>query len=69
MDELEEFVKDIDAAIEPRLLTMMPANVAAVLLSRVTHLLAEDAETGLMLLKHVQDQLEQIRDSGVENWL
>jgi hypothetical protein len=69
MDDLEEFVNDIDAAIEPRLLTMNPANVAAVLLSRVTHLLAEDAETGLLLLQHVQNQLEQIRDSGVENWL
>ena len=61
MDELELLVHDIDAAIEPRLLIMQPTNVAAVLLSRVTHLLAEDAETGLLLLRHVQEQLEQIQ--------
>ena len=69
MDELEQLVSDLDDVIGPRLLTMNQTNVAAVLLSRVTHLLAEDAETGLLLLRHVQEQLEQIRDSGVDTWL
>ena len=59
---LEELVAKLDAVIE-QFPDMMPHNISAILLSRVTLLMTMDPATGKGLLKYVWEQLDQIEQA------
>jgi RNase P/RNase MRP subunit POP5 len=58
--QIRELVTAIDNAIEPFFGEISSTNIAAVLLSRVTHLTAHDPKTGKGLVRHVWEQLDDI---------
>jgi len=59
---LDELVAKLDAVIE-QFPDMMPHNISAILLSRVTLLMTMDPATGKGLLKYVWEQLDQIEQA------
>ena len=59
---LEELVAKLDAVIE-QFPDMMPHNISAILLSRVTLLMTMDPATGKGLLKYVWEQLDEIEQA------
>jgi hypothetical protein len=59
---LEELVAKLDAVIE-QFPDMMPHNISAILLSRVTLLMTMDPATGKGLLKYVWEQLDAIEQA------
>ena len=64
MDDLrlDELVAKLDAVIEQSP-DMMPHNISAILLSRVTLLMTMDPAVGKQLLKYVWEQLDEIEQA------
>jgi hypothetical protein len=63
-DQIRRLVEAIDNAIAPFYDEISPSNIAAVLLSRVTHLTADNPAVGKGLVRHVWEQLDQIEQDG-----
>jgi hypothetical protein len=63
-DVLENLTNAIDEAIAPYFSELQLTNIAAVLLSRVTHLTVHDPEVGKALLQHAWTQLDEIEQSN-----
>jgi hypothetical protein len=61
---INRLVDAIDAAIDPFYTEIALTNIAAVLLSRVTHLTVHDPEVGKGLLQHAWTQLDEIEQSN-----
>jgi len=59
---LEELVAKLDEVIQ-QFPEMMPHNISAILLSRVTLLMTMDPTTGKGLLKYVWEQLDAIEQA------
>jgi hypothetical protein len=69
-ERLHKIVTAIDTVVEDNM-DLKPHEIGAILLSRFTHVMSADPETGLGLLKHVAQQFELI-DRGTRNlgkWL
>lgn len=66
---LTELVHAIDRVIGQYTSEFAPHNIAGVLLSRVTLLLADDPETGKGLVRYVWEKLDEIEQNNPGNML
>lgn len=60
LEQIKDLVDRFDLIIGDALEDMEPHNIAAILLSRATHLLADDPGVGKGLVRVVWEQLDQI---------
>jgi hypothetical protein len=65
---IDEFIQELDQLIAKWGPTFEPHVTASMLLSRVTHLVAEDPATGKALVQYVWEQLDLI-DQGTRGLL
>jgi len=66
---LVEFVQELDKIIAKYSSEFSSASITGVLLSRVTHLMADDPETGKGLLRFVWEKLDEIEQSNPGQFL
>jgi hypothetical protein len=67
--DLEQFIEELDTLIIGYEGVFEAHNVAAMLLSRVVHLMTMDPATGKELVKYVWEQLDQIEQADPGNLL
>lgn len=68
-ERLEGMVRALDNVINMYTSEFLPHQIAGVLLSRVTLLLADDPETGKGLLRYVWEKLDEIEQNNPGNML
>lgn len=64
LQQIKDLVDRIDVVIGDALEDMESHNIAAILLSRVTHLLADDPSVGKGLVRVVWEQLDEIEQEN-----
>jgi hypothetical protein len=68
-ERLKELVYAIDNVIGQYQSEFLPHNIAGVLLSRVTLLLADDPETGKGLVRYVWEKLDELEQNNPGNMI